>query len=313
MFNNLTLKLKPGIMIYKILYVTLLFSWASISSDLEIQKTYTIDEGLPANDARAIYIDSEGSKWVGTSSGAARLTGDIWVKEIIKDQPVTTIFEDAKHNMWFGGIGEVNRYDGKELKRFSMKNDMQLEGRLVFSVTEDDTGNIWVATTGGAAMFDGISWSPMTIAKGLKHNVVHDVKNDDKGRIWFATRKGGVNIYDGASWKYVYPDKNCRKILRDKNDNMWVGTSSGLLLFDGENWHALENGKTMLPMFEGKKGYIWCVSNGMDIVRVSPDINNKRYHYKNPTAGQDVEIYDLGTDKDGAVWAGTIQGISVLH
>lgn len=272
-----------------------------------------MNEGLPANDARSIFIDSKGSKWVGTSSGAARLSGDIWVNEIIIDKPVIAIFEDSNHNMWFGGIGEVNRYDGKELMRFSMKDDIQLEGRLVFPVTEDDNGNIWAATAGGAAIFDGINWSPMTIDKGLKHNVVHDVINDDKGRTWLATRKGGLNIYDGETWKYFYPEKNCRKLLRDKKNNMWGGTSSGLLPFDGENWRVLVEGKTMLPMFEGKKGYIWCVSNGSHIVRVSSGIDKKRYHYQNPTAGQDNEIYDLDSDQNGAVWAGTDQGVAVLH
>ena len=64
-------------------------------------------------------------------------------------------------------------------------------------------------------------------------------------------------------------------------------------------------------MFKGKKGYIWCIEDGIHIMRISP--TGKVIRYDQPLANKASEIYHLEYGKDGAVWLGTDQGIFVLH
>jgi ligand-binding sensor domain-containing protein len=284
------------------------------SNNLNIQATYSIADGLPNNEVRTIYVESDNSIWVGTSSGAAHFINDKWEKDIILDKPVITIFKDSKGNMWFGNIGEVNMYDGSQLKSFSIKDDMKLSGRLVFSIYEDEKNNIWMAAAGGAAMFDGTSWTSITDENGLSHNVVHDIMQNKDGAFWFATRKGGLNIYDGIAWKSLYHEKNCRKIFKDTLGNMWIGTgNNGILLYDGNQWSVFEEGKTVLPMFQGAKGYVWCIVDGKDIIRISPSGNKRNILYENPIKEELIEIFDIKSDHNGSIWAGTTKGVFVLH
>ena len=282
---------------------------------LKITSSFTTNEGLPNNEVRALYNDPNGPIWIGSGGGAAWLENAKWQVDTRTINPVvngvSAIMKDSQGNFWFGGLNEGHVYQGDSYQTFGITDDMGLDGRVIFSFHEDHNDNIWVGTTGGISIFDGAQWEPLTMEHGLSHNVVHDIDQDKNGAFWIATRKGGVNIYDGTNWEYLFPEKNCRKILKDDLNNMWVGTSDGVLMFDGVQWKTFEEGKTVLPMFKGLKGYIWCVANGTDILRISAD--GKSIYYANPTQNQAGEIYQLEYSDDGSVWAGTDQGIFVFH
>ena len=296
-------------------FLLLITFWFSGSSTLDITSTFTTDEGLPNNEVRAILNDPTGSIWIGSGSGAAWLEGSHWKMDTREINPVvngvSTLFKDSRGNLWFGGLNEFHVYEDGAYKTYSILEDLGLSGRVVFSFHEDRDHNIWVGTTGGAAVFDGSNWQTFTTDNGLNNNVIHDIDQDKHGNIWFATRKGGIHIYDGSTWQYWYPDLNARKLFRDKDDTMWIGTSNGLLKFNGTKWQTFEEGKTVLPMFRGDKGFIWCIANGKDIVRIAPD--GQAIYYEDPTGGKANEIYHLEYAQDGSVWAGTDQGVFVFH
>ncbi len=293
----------------------LLLALVSISfvRPLEIQRVYTTEDGLPGDEVRVLYADHQNQLWAGSNNGPSRWSEDRWQpgpSEQPLQQGVSTIFEDSKGNLWFGSFMSAHRFDGERYTTFSIKEDLGLAGRVPFAFFEDNQHRIWAATPSGASVFDGESWTPF--AEGLKHPVVHDISQDRHGALWFATRKGGLNIYNGDEWKYLFPDKNCRKLLRDANSNMWVGTSDGLLHYDGSHWVVYREGTTVLPMFEGPKGFIWCISNGTDILRVSKD--GRTIHYQDPAQSSVGEIYDLALrTENGDVLAATDKGILVLH
>lgn len=296
----------------KLLSVLTLLALLTTSS-LKITTIHTSNDGLPSNQVRSLYYDMEAnSLWAGTGNGATQFKNSTWQVDKRKINPVingvSTIFKDSKKNVWFGGLNEFHVASGMEYQTYSIVDDLGINGRVVFSFHEDQDQKIWAATTGGVSVFDGTSWTPLS--EGLKHPVVHDIKQDHQSKYWFATRKGGLNIYDGKDWNYLYPEKNCRKILKD-GQNMWVGTSEGIIKYNGDTWKVFEEGRTILPMFKGAKGYIWCIADGTDIIRI--DQNGKLISYENPTNGQAGEIYDLTQDHKGSVWAGTDSGIFVFH
>lgn len=286
-----------------------------LTPTLNIKAIYSTDDGLPDNNVRIVYNDPDGIMWAGTGSGPATLSTLEWKPDTESENPITSgvssIYKDTKANHWFGGFGMAHRYNGASYESYSILNDMGLNGRVVFSFHEDEDKNIWVATTGGVAIFDGSNWNTMTMENGLSNNVVHDIDQDKNGNYWFATRKGGLNIFDGSEWKYLYPNKNCRKIFRDREDNMWVGTSDGIIKYDSVKWQVFEEGKTILPMFQGHKGLIWSTIDGTGIIRISSE--GKTILYEDATNNKANEIYHLEYDKNGSVWAGTDQGVFVFH
>ena len=286
-----------------------------LASTLKITTVYTVDEGIPSDEVRAIVMDNARVAWIGTKNGFAWFSNGAWNKDLRETNPVingvSTIFKDSKDNIWLGGLNECHVYDGNSYNTYSISKDMGIEGRVVFSYHEDPDQNIWTATTGGVSIFNGNTWRPFPIENGKENNVVHDIDQDSKGRFWFATRNAGLKIYHGNRWESYYSDRNCRKILRDDSNNMWVGTNNGLIKYDGLRWQIFEKGKTILPMFEGKKGLIWCIANGRDILRISQQ--GQTIQYNDPTQNLAGEIYQLEYDPNGTIWAATDHGLVLFN
>jgi ligand-binding sensor domain-containing protein len=285
-----------------------------VDPTLDILSVHTIDNGLPSNQVRSIYMDST-IVWIGSNVGHAWLADNEWKRDNRPVNPITKgvsdIYRDSSGNLWFGGLEKSHRYSNDSYTTYDIAEDMKIAGRVVFSFYEDNSNRLWAATSGGASLYDGNIWTAFTGMDSLKHTVVHDIHQDRHGTYWFATRKGGLNGYDGSSWQYRFPDKNCRNIITDNQHTMWVGTSDGLVCFDGKEWHVFEDGNTVLPMFEGDKGFIWCIANGTDILKF--DLDGNSVHYSDPTQGKATEIYTLAKASDGTVWAGTDQGIFVFY
>lgn len=80
---------------------------------------------------------------------------------------------------------------------------------------------------------------------GLPYEIVRDIQQAPDGSIWFATWGGGVARFDGVNWRtFTEPDplprNDIRKLLFDSNGNLWVGTTEGILFFDGESWSLVQ-------------------------------------------------------------------------
>ncbi|MEO9485523.1 MAG: two-component regulator propeller domain-containing protein [Ekhidna sp.] len=220
--------------------------------------------------------------------------------------PVSTLFEDGDGNLWIGGLGFLRKVSNTESITYAIVDDIGLDGRVIFSVFQDENQNIWTSAPGGAAVYKNQSWKTYQVKDGLKHHVVHDVCQDKNNNMWFATRKGGVNIL-GKSWEYKLLDKNSRKLLKDDNDQIWVGASEGLFTRDNDRWISYESGKTVLPMFQDGDGRIWCVAGGTGVLIISETKEITRYE---KLLGNEVtEIYAMTEGHRGDVWLATDKGV----
>jgi signal transduction histidine kinase/CheY-like chemotaxis protein/ligand-binding sensor domain-containing protein len=115
--------------------------------------------GLSSNSINSIYEDSEGSIWIGTSTGLDRL--------------------DPNTN---------------HITTFSVKDG--LPGSVVYGVLEDDKGDYWISTNKGLSRFEpktGICKN-FTVDEGLQANdfKAHSCFKSRSGRMYF----GGVNGFN---------------------------------------------------------------------------------------------------------------------
>jgi ligand-binding sensor domain-containing protein len=193
------------------------------------------------------------------------------------NQLILDILQDKNGILWFSSWngGGVWRFDGKIFTNFLPPKDYYLsneDGRtitnsvqgtfgnfpakniysesqgsitddMIFSISEDKTGNLWFATRRhGACRYDGKSFTSFNENEGFVSYGVYSILEDKKGNMWFSTEKNGVYCYDGKTLKNYTTanglvNNSVFSILEDKDGNLWFGTRwFGLSRFDGKSF-----------------------------------------------------------------------------
>jgi len=116
-----------------------------------------------------------------------------------------------------------------------------LPSNVVWAIAIDGSGNKWIGTRGGLAVFDGTNWTVYnTSNSGLPSDWILAIAIDDMGNKWIGTIGGGLAEFDGTNWT-VYntsnsglPDNYVDAIAIDASGNKWIGTESdGLAVYSG--------------------------------------------------------------------------------
>ncbi len=115
---------------------------------------FTKQDGLTSVRVRNIFEDHEGSIWFSTEEGLSRFKEGVFTNFALEKGPggavggAVCIYEDARHVFWIGtyGSGLVRFQDGKFI---SIKRKDGLFDDSIWSVVEDDSGNLWMSSNRG--------------------------------------------------------------------------------------------------------------------------------------------------------------------
>jgi hypothetical protein len=137
------------------------FNHGGTPADSTDDRWHHVDEsvGLAANDVNAIFIDSSGNCWVGTSGGISRFTGglpsdpvNLTTSEGLTDPFVNDIVEDWEGNLWIGtnfGLNFLSREHPDEIDRF-YGSAQGLAGDVMYSLAVDSGERcLYVGTENG--------------------------------------------------------------------------------------------------------------------------------------------------------------------
>ncbi len=289
---------------------------------------------------RAVYIDSDGVKWFGTSRGLYRYDDLTWV-----------YYTEADHLIG----NHVNA--------------------LTFEASEYGS-ELWVATEKGVSVVafdvDGITGSTSySTSDGLLDEAISDIAVDSRHRKYFGSASGitwlgegtmdyltyedyvqsmvnapvnvlclfhdtlyvgadggigrfvsGVDGITGASrWTSEYGitplSGNIRSILVDSHGHQWFGTDRGAEKHVGhlakDNWflYTTEEGLVdnfVISMMEDTDGGMWFGTRG----GVSHLYNDQWTSYTTADGLVSDTVYDMALDMDGSVWFATHRGICRL-
>ena len=98
---------------------------------------------------------------------------------------------DREGNVWIGTMNEgVYRYSGDKITIIDKQTG--LSNNMIISITEDLSGDRWIATQDGLNRFDGDNYKIYTTKEGLPINQVDVVFTDSRGYVWLGFFGGGL-------------------------------------------------------------------------------------------------------------------------
>ncbi len=244
-------------------------------------RRYWTANGFPNNTIRCFFQDQEGNLWIGTNGGGlvrlrARAFRTYGRKEGLPPLHPQTLAQDALGRVWIGlldgGLCQFKR--DKILPPIEMQKGRVI-GPTIWSTLTDSSGRLLLGTYG-----EGI----------------------------LGQEAGGTNFYS------VIPTLTNGEVFalcEDKKKNLWIGTSLGLVRFDGTNctYYTTQNGllaNEVRALAEDNAGNLWIgtLESGLNL------LNNQRLTGLTREQGlSHNSVRTLFPDTDGSLWIGTAGGL----
>jgi len=119
------------------------------------------------------------------------------------DSIFSVCVEASTGYQWFGTNQGIAYHQGTETKQnwTDYTTNDGLISNHVYSILQDQQGNLWFGTDAGVSKYDKTSFTNYTIKDGLADNQINSMALDSDGSIWFATANG-VSHYNGTWVNY---------------------------------------------------------------------------------------------------------------
>lgn len=219
-------------------------------------------EGTLGYQVFSIKSDRAGNVWAATNIGLLKfkdykLEAKYTVKDGLPNEFMTSVFEDSKGRLWFGGMGGLTEYkDGKFINHTA---NTGLTGNYVRTIYEDGEGTLWIGTydEGMSRLKDGAFFN-YKAENGLSNNGVFAIQEDSRQNFWISSNRGIYRVKRQELNDFA--DKKIEKINSisyGKEDGMLSNECNGgrqpssITDKDGNFWFATQNGVAIVnPQFE---------------------------------------------------------------
>jgi len=310
---------------------------------------YTSDKTSSSENNSINYVlNSEGILWLGTYESGVKLYDtnlplfDYFYKETADtyglSNNIVTSFAEAEKGYWIGTDGGGLNFLDRETQKFThynpqLKNKNAIAGNHILKLLDDHNKNLWVGYyNAGLDVIDNRTKKVTHYAVGDKPDQISGANifalcEDKAGNIWVGIDGEGLNIIDHGKvikrYKHNLTDtlhclsnNDVRTIYRDKENNMWIGTYSGLNRYnpatDNFTHYKAYNsglvGNAVISIFEDSRGDLWVGTLGGGL-----NLYNKQKKtfssYSFPNGSNYSIINSITEDDKGFMWIGTSMGL----
>jgi signal transduction histidine kinase/ligand-binding sensor domain-containing protein/CheY-like chemotaxis protein/HPt (histidine-containing phosphotransfer) domain-containing protein len=208
--------------------------------------------------ATSVAMAQDGTLWVGTRTGLARLdpkldriTRRVLVPGDVDANFVRNVMVARDGVVWIASRGGLHRLDPASGKLTTYQHDpavgASLADNVVRPMLEDRQGRLWIGTFDGLDLLDRATGKfrhfrhdPNDISS-LSHDEVHYLLEDHKGTLWVGTAVGLNKMVVGSDGtprfqRYTshdgMADDAVAAMLEDLDGQIWVSTSSNIARLD---------------------------------------------------------------------------------
>jgi ligand-binding sensor domain-containing protein len=295
--------------------------------DGTVEKLLTSADGLADDRTRALFRDGEGNLWVSTDDGLTRLPLGQWVVEtdpLLRRVSISTLLADEQDGDYVGISGGValRTPDG----RWSLLADGS-PGRMIYALTRDVYGQLWIGGDGGLARLDGERFVPD--ARLPLTRTVTTLLADREG-LWVGTHDGLHRMIDGTQMFYgkasgELGQDSVLALWNTRAGDLWVGTLGGgasrfrqgewLLVSAQSTAGGLRDG-VVLAGLEDSAGNLWFgTSRGLSRLQADADPADRsawRSFLEPEIVGNRVNALWEDTLRPGLIWVGTERGLNLI-
>jgi ligand-binding sensor domain-containing protein len=292
--------------------------WAGTDRGLAVRAPggwrWRLHDGPGSNDLTTV-VARDGLLFAGSFDRGGRVLDGAWQPMALSSGEVNDALIDDGGRVWVATSGGLARWEAGALTTFGPLHG--LPSAHVAALAEAD-GGLFVGTTAGVSLFDGVGFSPLGGGADVHHVYALSGAGDSAfaGTIGglFQVRRGGARAFRYETGEL--PDNWINAVVQGADGSLWAGTyDHGLALRrpDG-SWRRLGeddglpngwvNPGAMAALPDGS---VLVGTLGGGLLRVTPDGGVDRWTTTDGLAGDDVTDVCV----DGAtVWVATRSGLS---
>ena len=283
---------------------------------------YSETNGLVNNQVKFITEDRENNIWIGTDGGGiARFASNELIsfskKDGLSSDYVLSIVEDEKNNIYFSTYGGgLNIYNGNNVQFYNTNN--QLGDNTIWSSLYNQDSSCWFGTAGGLSILKNKKIETYTNEPWITSPKLLSLFKDDTLN-WIGTSKGLSAISkNGKNYVFKYPKnfpaKNVRTIEKGIDGKIWVGTSNGIYIHNGDQFTPFEFNDS----FQNK--IVYAIKKIRDN-KILIGTANGLYSYDGHQLVR-IELHEsfsanninfIGIESENYIWVGTNYGIFELN
>jgi diguanylate cyclase (GGDEF)-like protein len=293
---------------------------------------------------RVIRVDHTGRLWIGTRAGGVawfdptthhvlRLRHQDADPDSLDNDSVYALLEDHTGTLWVGTQTGLNRVDAKSHHIQHVRLGPGTPVR-VHALLEDIDGSLWIGTDTGLVRMDPTTGSQVQFHHddanplSLAASQVNTLFLDSHKRLWIGTANGlslldrEHGTFDGyhndPADAYSLPDDHILALHEDHTGLLWIGTRfGGVARWNPRTWSfgqhnaGAEEGmpsRNVMAFTEEASGRLWVATFGGGITLAATGRSPPLTLRKRPGGLSDDRVMTLMTDREGDVWAGTMEG-----
>lgn len=277
---------------------------------------WTLREGTLAGLPRALTQTTDGYLWLATDSGLLRFDGvrfTEWqapAESSLPSNVVTSLLASSDSGLWIGTTLGLARWHQGTLSRYTL-----LEGKYISALEQTRDGVVWVGTNAvqGNAVICAIRQDQTDCAgsDGQLGKGVLALHQDNAGRFWVGA-SSGLWRWDLAEPVRYPPPPTSGEIhaIIGEPSSMLVAVNRAVLSVEGGKFSPfpLNIGRQLKPtvMLRDRVGGLWVGTQDIGLLHVREG-QLRQFRRSNGLSGDFV--VSLFEDREGNVWAGTLNGL----
>jgi signal transduction histidine kinase/ligand-binding sensor domain-containing protein len=280
--------------------------------------------GLMNNDGQVgvsgLVAMPDGTMWVGIGKagpglGLQRLHAGEWAAVTLPGfdsttLAVTALRRDREGALWVGTFDQgIYRVHSNAVEHFDTTRG--LSGNNVFAFTEDNEGNLWVATSQGIDRFSDTRVVSYSTAEGLCSSEVDTVLSSRQGGVWVGGEQALSYLKDGRvscmRAGRELPGTQVTSLLEDHAGRLWIGLDTTLWVYDAGRFSKVRRADgsdtgMVTGITEDSAHRVWAAIGGAPrkLMRIEGFAVREEY--------LDTLPRRVAADPTGGVWVGLLNG-----